>query len=514
MPLTPQQIQEARQQYGIKTTPASLDLSSNGATQAPAELSGNDLTSFLTDGTDGGTPTDTVTSRAIPAIKDALGNLQDSFTKRNKDIVDTTKKYVVDDIKPVSKQDVMDFYTGKQDTANPIASNLLAPFKNALNVVGQVAGASGDILAEAVKAGYKTLTPEQTQMKIADGVHNLIQTPLGQQGLVKIGEGADAYNAWKAQHPDGAKAIENVLNIGALFGGKTAEDAVAPLVTKATDLAGEGIDNLAKKTVASFDKLDEMAKSRTLQGLETKAYEAVTPNPDNFSGKEYEDLVKQGRITPKTITQPAQYILSDQEKETAKKYAYLLQNKDPVVNTTSVTNQIISRDDAVGTFLRKNNNIFNDGELKNALEKKHADINDITVNDEQLTKKKTMMVDNFIKSLDKNNMENLWQRRKAYDSEIDKAFSGSPTLQKQVKRALRDGVQNFIADRTPDGTYKAYMKDMSQLFDLQENTLRKASGEQGMSKIKAWAKEHPVKASAIGTIIGGGLVGSIYGAVH
>lgn len=517
MALTPEQIKAARAQYGIKTDPTVLDMSVSGQEKSKPEMSGSELTAFLTDGKVAKKKTsmfspeegeDNIFTRGKKAIVEAAKGLKESFTKRADTIIDTTVKTGEDyniDVKP---EDVMRAFKG-EFKGNPAVSQLLAPLKNALNMVGQTGGAVGDILAETVKAGYKTLTPEATQQKLAEGVTSILQTPTGQAGLSKLGEGLESYNKWKAENPDGAQAIENVINVAGLFGGKAAEEIAVPLAKKGAentiDFAKQGIETAAKKINANFDKLDEVAKKRALLSAEEKAYEAISPSTTELTPTEYKELLAKKKILPKTKTQPASYVLSKEEKEIAKKYAPLLQSNDPVENSIAVMEDIARKDAEVGVFLRENNNIFNDGELKNFLTKEMKDITDITVDDDKLDAKKLQMIENFIAGLPKNNMEELWMNRKAFDQYIEKAFSGSPTLTKELKKGLRNGVQDFIAARTPEGVYKQSMKDMRQLFDIEDVVSTRAVKERGDSGIQKWIKDNPTKVKLIGG--GAGLIG-------
>jgi len=229
----------------------------------------------------------------------------------------------------------------------------------------------------------------------------------------------------------------------------------------------------------------------------SEAYlDAVTPNTKDLTPTEYEKLLNQGKITPKTSTSPAKYVLSDGEKEIAKKYKSILTN-DPVKNTERIADEISKKDTEVGQFLKKNNGIFNKGELKNSLTLKLENIDDLTVDEKRLAKLKKATIDNFMKGLEKNDMETLWKSRKEFDRTIEKAFSGSPTLQNTIKKEFRNGIQDFIAERTPDNTYKGFMKDMSELFNLKDVVNTKAVKEKGLNALQVWIKRNPTKAKVI-----------------
>lgn len=235
---------------------------------------------------------------------------------------------------------------------------------------------------------------------------------------------------------------------------------------------------------------------------------AVTPSTKDMSADEYSEMVRKGKISPKTSTNPDKYILSDEEIKTATKYKKILSN-DPVKNTHNLIKEIEKKDKAVGNFLRKNNGIFNQGELKNSLTSRLQAVDDLTVTDAKLSKVKKETVDSFLKSLKKNDMESLWKARKEFDRKIESAFRGSPSVTKEIKKEFRNAIQEFISERTPKGKYSGYMKEMRQLFELADITDSKANNEKGINAIQLWIKRNPTKAKTIGWGAGTGLVGTV-----
>ena len=241
---------------------------------------------------------------------------------------------------------------------------------------------------------------------------------------------------------------------------------------------------------------------------ENKYLDAITPNAKELTPTEYEDLLNRGRISPKTKTQPAKYILSDAEKNVAKKYKDIFTN-DPVKNTDRLIEEIAKKDADVGNFLKNNNKNFNVNSLKKSIEGGLKDISDVSIPENRIEKLKKTMINNFVKGLKKNDMESLWIARKEFDRQIEKAFSGSPTLQNTIKKEFRNSIQDFISQKTPDEFYKTSMKEMTQLFNLKDITNTKAIKERGMNAIQLWIKRNPTKVKVIGTIAGTGVVTTI-----
>lgn len=310
---------------------------------------------------------------------------------------------------------------------------------------------------------------------------------------------------FKSLQGESAKQIDEILK------GKTPSEKAGRVLAFGAEILNPlgkteeaaALVNKGKKVVTGIKEAS--AAKKAMKATDT-AIEAITPKTKDLTPTEYEKLLSQKRITPKTAKQPSQYVLSDAEKQTAIKYKDILQSKDPVKNSINVMEKIASQDEEVGKFLRSNNSIFNSGELKNHILEKLSDISDVTVDPARIENLKTTMINNFVGTLKKNDMESLWNARKEFDQAIEKAFSGSPSLQNTIKKEFRNAVQDFIADRTPEGVYKGYMKDMRNLFNLQETIATKASKEKGINAIQLWIKNNPNKAKALGW--GAGLIGA------
>lgn len=290
-------------------------------------------------------------------------------------------------------------------------------------------------------------------------------------------------------------------------------------VAGATDAMSEGgsLGDIAKKTAtggitgaavgavtgaigtAVTNKLNKVG---AIEKKAKKAFDAITPKPNELTANEYDKLLSQGKITPKTKTQPAQYILSKEEKATATKYKDLLQEKDPVKNSINITEEIGRKDAEVEQFLTENNGIFNGGELKNFINEKLKGLSDVNVPESRVTKLKKTMIDNFMTALEKKDIKTLWQARKNFDKQIESAFGGSPSLTNQAKKEFRNAIQEFISERTPDSVYKGKMKDMTELFNIRDVVNTRAGKEKLQTGITAWIKENPAKAQAVKWIIG------------
>ncbi|MFA6897250.1 MAG: hypothetical protein WCQ96_03120 [Patescibacteria group bacterium] len=299
-----------------------------------------------------------------------------------------------------------------------------------------------------------------------------------------------------------AKNAKNLAPLGAAYGTTEAmqEGAENKDIAKSA-VAGAAITTAGGVVLSGVaKKIGKLTKTGKAQTAANKALDNILAKPQELTPTEYEEMLKAGRVTAKSKTGAAKIIPTKQEREYAVKYSKLLKNSDPVKNANSVINEISNRDKEVGEFLKENNAIFNKAQLKAYLSQNMKDVSDISIPQSRIEKVKETLIDNFVNNnpnLAKNNVENLWIARKKFDKEIEKAFSGSPTLQKEIKKSLRNGVQNFIAKKTPDGVYKQQMKDMSEMFDILDMVDNKAVREKGQSAMDLWKKNNKGKVNAL-----------------
>lgn len=365
-------------------------------------------------------------------------------------------------------------YNKLYDSANPEELRDLLPVLNKTNaqVAGEIPGTALDLVAGA------------TGTKAVGAVTNVITKPAGlltTAGRVAVpatlGYAADVSTGLQGDR--GENRDEGAAFIPGLG---TAIGTAVPLI----GALGRGtVNNVATRNAPE-------AKLRY-----------VTPTSKEIPEAEFKQLVNQSRISPKTTTEPARYILSPREREVAIKYSDAI-TKEPVNTAIRLGAKIGELDEQVGTFLRKNNAIYNRGELRNSLSSALADLDDVNVPEERVAKLKDTLISRFVDKVEKNDMEGLWLARKEYDQAIESAFRGSPTLQKEAKVRLRNAVQDFISERTPDGAYKQYMQDMTGLFRLRDIVDIKAAKGRGADSLLQWAKDNPKTARVLG-IVGTGL---------
>lgn len=128
-----------------------------------------------------------------------------------------------------------------------------------------------------------------------------------------------------------------------------------------------------------------------------------------------------------------------------------------------------------------------------------------------------------LQKAEKANLNNVWDARKAYDDSIPEAvkkatsLSDSKLLQLQQEWLQNREILNSMITDLENGlgdTAKTRFADMRDMYSAKEAILGKTKVTKGKpSKASQWVKENPVKATIIGTAIGGGVLKKGFDAV-
>ena len=387
-------------------------------------------------------------------------------------------------VDPERKQRLLNFAVDDFKAGGMTSEQIIGQIKSNEQYLGDVGGVLLDILSVG------------TYGKIATGIVEAPRTVGILQGAI---QGAKA----------GAKAgvvLGTAYGItGAMQKGETTKNVVISGIESGVvgTVAGGVVGGIAGGISGGIE-------ARKLGVAEQQnALNAIIPTPKELKPTEYDKYFQSGRITPKTITGTAKIIPTDKEITLANQYSDLLQSKDPVKNGVDVLEEIVRDSNDVESYLQKQNITYNKTELKTALTEKLKPITDVFVpNEKRLTSMKTGLIDNFIEDVNSNNLTDLYKARKNYDQFIEKrlnAFSGSPTLKKDLSISMRNGVQEFITNQLGEGTYKKAMKDMTNLYDILNMLEVKAMKEKGLSIITALIKKHSVFMKLVGLATAFGL---------
>ena len=119
------------------------------------------------------------------------------------------------------------------------------PISTGVQTVGAVAGLFGDILGESIITGVKVLTPDAIEEGVKKKGRELLQTEAGQTAVSALGQGIDAYQDFKDEHPTIAANLEATVNIADLVLLARGSQAVKG-VTKLTGVLEESAERVTR----------------------------------------------------------------------------------------------------------------------------------------------------------------------------------------------------------------------------------------------------------------------------
>lgn len=156
-----------------------------------------------------------------------------------------------------------EFTAGKQD-----------PISTSLQIVGQGAGAVGDVAGQALIGAAKTAVkalPGQIEKPVIEATKKVgtefLNTPLGQSALSAVRGGVETYNEFKAKNPIAARNLEAVVNIGSLLP-----------IGKGAQVAGKGTEVLATEVGAIAKTLTKPSLSKTTQTVVGQFEKGIKPS--------------------------------------------------------------------------------------------------------------------------------------------------------------------------------------------------------------------------------------------
>ncbi len=270
--------------------------------------------------------------------------------------------------------------------------------RNTLRAVGAVAGGAMDTLGAATSAADTALGNIPSNA-LKTGGEAFLATETGKKALASIQESAEAYEAYKKANPEGAKDLENAIDIANLF---PAVKGVTSLVQATLDTAKlvskvgqEGLSGVSNVVKNVGEKLYSSAYTpNTKEAGSILAYEAS--KPAGFS-RIYGADALQGNPAFKPITVSETALrsgIAGTEKQVgvqAKRVADTLYNKEiaPAVNSIK---EVITKDDLFNPLKETIANITDPSKKKayqvalEALEDDYKDITSFTFKEAQKLK--------------------------------------------------------------------------------------------------------------------------------
>ena len=231
--------------------------------------------------------------------------------------------------------DVKERATEAYDTFGEAARGEITPVETGIRVVGQAAGAVGDVVSEGVKSAYDTLVPDFVKKAGKSVIKSALGGDAGvEQAKNLIAKPINAYQDFAEKNPRVAKTVEGVANIASLLpvekGISVAARTAGPLAMEATEAVGKTV---AKRAVQTLDADVERAivkavrppvstagsaaQSKAYLDRAKKAVNAIIENEPNLS---IVDDAGEAVATPQSLKQFSEAI-DQTKKEVFKKYS-------------------------------------------------------------------------------------------------------------------------------------------------------------------------------------------------
>lgn len=385
----------------------------------------------------------------------------------------------------------------KQNILQRTVSNVKESIKNPIGALDKATGLSGNLVTRN-EQGKLTLNKENAQ--------SIVDTTSGFTG------GASGVEKAKTTFKDivtnrATNAVKSkLINI---------QEKIAPGVTKKeaqiAQKEGRFISGKEPGLLRSGKEDMILPSDKTIRASETILREI--PNAPKLSESQLF-----GELSNKT-KKIAQELKPEMEKipvsddtllNTNKKWNELKQKQVNEVDATEEIN-VIKRQKRFEDFLGKIKN----NDIQDLIQK--ARNGEITQEQfQQLTTER-------LQTAERANLNNAWDARKAYDDSIPEAvkkatsISDSKLLQLQQEWLQNRQILNDMITDLENGlgdVAKTRFADMRDMYSAKEAILGKTKVKTGKpSKVSKWVKENPVKATIVGTAIGGGVLKKGFDAV-
>jgi hypothetical protein len=248
---------------------------------------------------------------------------------------------VKSNIEPGATSRVADAFKARTDAGAEAINSNQNIFSKALQTVGEGAGFVGDLGFEAIKA----ITPQPVEDAVKSGVEAVANTAPVKSAVL-------AYTTWATQHPEAARNLQSVINIGSILpsvkGAKLGVDAIESGSKKVLE---SGID--AGKSVAN------------------KVGDAMTPIESGV-----ESVLNPSKLIPKErlIDIPMEKISANAEIKSAKLDRYSKQAEKAVNDFSQPTPLALAGDKAEEALVILNNKLNKQGQLKQVALEQVGDI--------------------------------------------------------------------------------------------------------------------------------------------
>jgi hypothetical protein len=369
--------------------------------------------------------------------------------------------------------------------------------------LGNAAGLVMDVTSDLVMSGLSNVadftvdlfvpegTQEKVKQKFIEGVNWVTSSDAGQAALEAAKQGAESYNAWKAENPVAAAKFESAVEIG-MFTAPKVKRAAMPPSTKVVPPAHVRAANVAQEQVEKLktyfnNKADAKFKEENLEA----AYSYVMPIK-----------VDEGRlndVTPRTLFRSAKINPNPLEAD-AIEWTSSLAKLDPkkgmlhnykVINDANLKEAqllriylnrkgrdiVLSKDTILSRLDQQVNRIIQESPLANTTDAQ-AQINKLREN-----------VYRLVTNQKSTNPSGILDLRQEVDTWLEKNFKfftkEQPVWLDDIGKSMRNELNNIINDAMPDD----FVKDSLRRQHLGYTAMR-GLGPKAVKDVEAGYNSH------------------------
>jgi hypothetical protein len=347
------------------------------------------------------------------------------------------------------------------------------PIETGVQLAGQTIGAGFDIAFEGIKS-VLGLAPESLKNVVGEAGQKFLETELAQAGLQALGQGVEAYGAWKEQNPRAAANLEALGNIASVIpvgkgvqsGGKVLSGEIKPVLGNvATKLESSAVAQSAGKQSDFVLDLVQPEFTRKVQ--------------QQTAGRTVEG---KGILGSRTRTPDTQEALM---RDVVSQIPEVKPNKTFLANFNAIEDNLSKRATDLAENLKANDFVFTRKELNSALMgiKEKIVANPVLTGDLEKTAQKLINKFNAMVAEAPAKGSSLLQVRKNFDKWVAsqkgaKVFD--PTTENAfsiVLREIRQGANDFLANKAPTVPVKQSLREQSALFNAMDNIKPKIATE-------------------------------------
>jgi len=369
------------------------------------------------------------------------------------------------------------------------------PAKAALSAFSQAAVAPFDVLGEglitAIKQtgkGIAAISPEplrEVGRHIARGAEitgeAILESDIGKQGIVALGEGVESYTIWKEENPDSAEALESVFRIASVF-------PVAKGAKVVKEAAGEAVEATAKVAGKAGEALVESSEKKVFKTQDDFLTDLVQPKQTQ---KVRAEAIREWRVTEwEGIFESRTIELTPQEiriKETVSNVEGVSPNNTLLENSNILNDDISKKAIQLEKDIAKNNTIIPRIEIISRVNKTRESLRDNIFIWTEANPAIDRMQEEMIRLInDKPGQAlSILKSRKEFDKWLTSQKWSSffeSDKQNAIKTAateFRISMNNLLDEKVADVAIKKSLSDQTNLFRAVKNVSDKAAVEAG-----------------------------------